>query len=156
MPKKIIVSVLVAIFVIASGVAGLRSCAQKFWGDTLHGPYLGRDYTNTIPDKPSSTLAVPEKATIEIYEIENSNNPVLVTRGGNGQVISRVQLIPEQKDSKGQIQTTFIKNLELRSVKRGRDGYKVFFSCFWGWGSKEGGIIYLNTDLSFKEMSISW
>jgi len=44
----------------------------------------------------------------------------------------------------------------LNEIKTGKDGYKVMLSCDWIGGGKEGGIIYLNTNYTFRSFSLGW
>jgi len=134
----------------------LRSCAQGFWESSLMGPYLGLPYMGHLPDNATSTLDIPKKGIISIYEIEEFDNPVLLIQTLDGKIISRTLLIPQRTNQEGVVGSTYLREMSLNKLSCHIRGYKVYFICDWGWGGIEKGLLYLNRDLSFKEMCISW
>ena len=49
-----------------------------------------------------------------------------------------------------------VRQLRLERIDRDSQGYRVFFTCDWDWGGKEGGLIDLDREYGFRSFRISW
>ncbi|MGV3533052.1 MAG: hypothetical protein ACO1QR_11835 [Chthoniobacteraceae bacterium] len=148
----------VAVLVTATAlsVLGVQRCASSFWETTLWGPYTGTAYTQPIRTKPASILPVPGVGQLEVHEVEGETVPVLALRTSDQKIQWAQLLRPERRSDDGTLTTAFIRDLRLRKIQRDSNGYRVSLTCFWEWGGREGGLIFLNPDHSFRAISLSW
>jgi len=151
--------IILALAIATAAVLGVKHFSKKKWEATLKGPYEGKANIAKITGSPFSSLVMPG-GEVEIYYPANENNPVLVCRSDSGEIISQTSLIPSRTDEKDKVQTAYVKQLELRKpyscTFHDCEGIHVLFRCDWEWGGKQGGLLTLNDDLTFKEMWLSW
>jgi len=159
MRKKIIIVMSIVLVVLAASILGLRHFGKGIWEAALWGPFQGKPYVGNLSDTPKSTLDLSD-GRMEVYYLSGMSNPVLVCRSESGNLISQTLLIPERTNQNGEVETAFVREFELkkpyRCSYRTSDGTHVFITCEWEWGGKEGGLLSLNNDFSFKEMWLSW
>ena len=141
--------------VIACGWA-LHSFQQRFWERTLHGPFAGAPYTAGVTTAPISVLRMPRGGQLEVHESAGSSNAVVVLRSPSNDVQWARMLDPEKKLQDGVVETTWVRELRLDRVQHRASGLAVFVSCYWGWGGREGGIIYLDPAGNFQKFALSW
>ena len=118
------------------------------------GPYTGQPFAAAITTQPAATLPIGSGARLEIHELPEHIVPVLALRATDGSVAWARLLVPESAERHGEA-SAFIRNLRFTKLKRSWSGYRVFVICDWAAG-REGGIIYLDRDLSFRSFALSW
>ena len=149
-----VVAVLVA--ATALSVFGVQRCASSFWETTLWGPYTGTAYTEPIRTQPASILPVSGVGQLEVYEMEGETVPVVALRTRD-QKVQWAQLVrPERRNDDGTVTAAFIRDLRLRKIQRDPNGYRVRVTCFWEWGGREAGLIFLTPDHTFRDFALSW
>ena len=141
--------------VIASGWA-LHSCQQRGWEGVLHGPFAGAPYTTGITTAPISVLRMPRGGQLEVHESPASSNAVVLLRSPSNDIRWARFLVPERKLHDGAVETTWVRELRLDRVQQRSSGWAVFVVCNWGWGGREGGIVYLDPAGNFQKFALSW
>lgn len=126
------------------------------WEASLMGPYDGVPFTETTSSRPVSTLFVHGYGQLEVHEISDQTVPLLLLRAPDGGVRWQRLLQPERRYKDGSASTAFLRELRLHRIQRDPVGYRVQLSCDWEWGGREGGLIYLNPDFSFRGFALSW
>ena len=56
----------------------------------------------------------------------------------------------------GKVKTSWLRDLRLEKLQRRSTNSVVWITCDWERGGKEGGLIYLDTELGFKYFRLSW
>ena len=133
----------------------LPACRQEsHWERTLIGPFQGEPYTGE-PSTPSvNSLSISPGFVLDVHLEGATNDPIIRLREAKGTSVWTRVLIPRlegQDQPRGRIT-----QLTLNEVKTAKDGFKVMLSCDWTGGGKEGGIIYLNTNYSFRSFALGW
>ena len=148
----------IAVLVVATvlTIFGVQRCGSSFWEATLWGPYTGTAHTQPIRTQPASILPVSGVGQLEVHEVTGETVPVLAMRGSDRRIVWAQLLRPERRDKEGVITTAFIRDLRLRKIQPDPNGYRVRLTCFWEWGGREGGLIFLNPDHSFRAFALSW
>ncbi len=162
MRKKLLIITFALALPIVS-IAGCLGCLMfvhnPMWDGTLMGPYIGVTYEEEVVGEPVSSLNLKD-AGLAIYEIEEKDNPVLIIRSKEGDLLSQTLLLPEKEYEDGEVLKAFLKDLRLHRrqyfSQHAGDGITVLITCNWEWGGKEAGLLCLNNDFSFKEMWLSW
>lgn len=144
---------LAAALVLAAMLVAAYRIADS-WEPHLLGPYMGEKYGGRLTGAPSSTIAVKDKSA-ELYKTLDSRGPVLALRGRDGAVMWSYVLVPSDVVD-GETNTWRINDIRFRRVKRTGSGSKLYVSCDWDHGGVEMGVVYLDANLSFKGISISW
>lgn len=162
MKKSTIIQICILLALLTLGFLGIRSCdknLRNLWEVGLRGPFLCQPYQEELPNKPVSTLKLKNKASLAVYDI-NKPNPVLVCRSPSGDIVSKTLLIPSDTDKDGVTITYFVHNFVLDSpyqcAYRTDPDLHIYIHCQWEWGGKEGGLVVINPDYSFKELWLSW
>ena len=150
--------IILAVAIIAAAI-GVKHSVKKRWEAALKGPYKGKANVTNISGDPYSSIELPG-GELEIYYLADKNNPVLVCRSDSGDIISQSSLVPSKTDENGEVQTANVKQLELRKpyscTYHDCEGAHVLFRCDLEGRGKQGGLLTVNDDLSFKEMWLSW
>ncbi len=132
-----------------------QACDQKsYWERTLVGPFQGEPYKREPSSSPASSLKLSPKFVLNVHWEGATNDPILCLREIRGTSVWARILVPRlegQKEPRGRIT-----ELTLNKVKTTKDGFKVQLSCYWIGGGKEGGIIYLGTNYSFRYFALGW
>ena len=142
------------IFLFASGML-LPACRQEsHWERTLVGPFQGEPYKGEPLTPAVSSIPLSSKFVLYVHWEGATDNPIICLRESKGTSVWARVLIPRlegQEQPQGRIT-----QLTLNDVKTAKDGFKVKLSCDWTGGGKEGGIIYLNTNYTFRNFALSW
>jgi hypothetical protein len=145
--KLLSLGVLTAVF--------LNACRQEsYWERTLAGPFQGDPFNGQLTTQPASSLQVPPRFVLDVHWESSTNDPIIRLREDKGTSLWARVLVPRlqgQEQPRGRITT-----LTLNEVKTVKDGFKVMLSCDWTGGGKEGGIIYLNTNHTFRNFALGW
>jgi len=147
----------IALVVLVVCINAFKRSASQHWERTLAGPFLGTNYTGEIAGEPISSLKLSDQATLQVFRVSASDNPVLCLRNelSHSNTWCRL-LVPEQVKSNGTLQRGKIHNISLQSCISTESGYKVRVLCDWVWGGQEGGLIYLSSDYSFTGFALGW
>ena len=133
----------------------LQSCRQESFGErTLIGPFAGEPFHGELTNAPTSSLRLSRQFLLDVHWEGATNAPILQLRDAAGtSVWSRVleARLEGQKKPRG-----LITALTLNEIRTGKDGFKVMLSCDWIGGGKEGGVIYLSTNYTFRSFSLGW
>ncbi len=133
----------------------LNACRQEsYWERTLAGPFQGEPFNGQLATQPASSVQVPPKFVLDVHWEGATNHPIIRLREAQGTSVWTRVLVPRlegQEQPRGRITT-----LTLNEVKTANDGFKVMLSCDWTGGGKEGGIIYLNTNYTFRSFALGW
>ncbi|NOS72514.1 MAG: hypothetical protein HOP33_21655 [Verrucomicrobia bacterium] len=131
------------------------ACRQEnHWERTLVGPFQGEPYDGELSTPAVSSLPLPLNFVLDVHHESAINDPIIRLREVKGTAVWSRVLIPRLE---GQLQPRGrITKLKLNEVKAAKDGFKVMVSCDWTGGGKEGGIIYLNTNYSFRSFALGW
>jgi hypothetical protein len=135
---------------------GLNSCQQRGWESMLDGPFPGAPYTGGITTAPTSVVRIPSGGHLEAHEPPASTNAIVVLRSQDGRIEWAHVLLPEKTFDDGITRTTWVRQLRLDRVQRRKSGWAIFVMCDWGWGGREGGIIYLDPAGNFQKFGLSW
>lgn len=144
------------IVVFVGGFLAVRSCQREGWEAALTGPYRGSSFVGDITNTPVSTLPVPSRGRLEVYELPSRTAPVLVLRSEAGDIQWSRLLAPERRGRDGEIERAAVRQFRLHRLERDGAGYEVFVTCDWEWGGHEGGLIDLDSDYGFKSFRLSW
>ena len=133
----------------------LSACRQEsHWERTLIGPFQGEPYKGEPSTPAVTSLPLPPNFVLDVHWEGATNDPIIRLREAKGTSVWARVLVPRlegQEHPRGRIT-----QLTLNEVKAAQDGFKVMLSCDWTGGGKEGGIIYLNTNYSFRSFGLGW
>ena len=127
---------------------------ERYWERTLSGPFSGEPYVGRIATAPSNSLALSKNYVLDVHWEPGISNPIVRLRNADGMFPWAHVLAPHFEEQK--TPQVRISELTLREVKTSTDGFKVMVSCDWNAGGKEGGIIYLNKDYTFRSFALGW
>ena len=124
----------------------------------MSGPYKGRENVAEISGEPISKLSLGE-GSLEIYYLDKANNPIVVCRSPEGDIISQASVVPSREDENGKEETAYVRQLELirpySCTFDDCEGLHVLVECDWEWGGKKKGLLSVHDDLTFKEVWLS-
>ncbi|MEM9276752.1 MAG: hypothetical protein AAGA80_28010 [Cyanobacteria bacterium P01_F01_bin.143] len=129
--------------------------ASKYWESTLRGPYQGQIYKRPIQSAPSSILSLADNVQLNLYNLSDRDCPVIELKKDND-ILWRRLMLPSYIDSDGKIKTTFLRDAKLIKLTESELGKAVYFSCYWGWGGEEAGLIDFTDEFEFISFRISW
>jgi hypothetical protein len=135
-------------------IAFLSACGERYWERTLSGPFTGDPYEGRISTPPSNSLALSKSSVLDVHWEPGISNPIIRLRNADGTFAWARLLAPRFEGQHRE--DVRISELTLRNVKPSEDGFKVRVSCDWNAGGKEGGIIYLNKDYTFRSFALGW
>ena len=136
-------------------VMSLNACRQEsYWERTLVGPFQGEPFNGQLTTQPSSSLQLPPQFVLDVHWEGATNDPIIRLRETKGTFVWARVLIPRLEGQ--ELPRGRITQLTLSEVKAAKDGFKVKLSCDWTGGGKEGGIIYLNTNYTFRSFALGW
>jgi hypothetical protein len=127
---------------------------ESQWEKSLLGPFYGDAFSGQLISQSASSVTLPKNLVLDVHWETITNAPIICLREQSGTCIWARVLIPRfggQQEPRGRITA-----LTLNNVKAVNDGFKVMLSCDWTGGGKEGGIIYLNTNYTFRSFALGW
>lgn len=136
--------------------------SAKFWEKTMKGPFNGVPVGGVDVRKIDSRLELPDRHLLEVSNAYTNTGgddwPLVVLKKPNGEAIwGRVLQPTGEYPDAGTNDTPFVRDVKLLKWRKGPGEIKVIFSCYWGAGGAEKGIIYLDRDsLAFKRFAVSW
>lgn len=132
----------------------------KGWEKLCLGPFRGERYHGQLTGEPASRLSLSSGYRIEAYAtnaIHQTNQWAVVrlTDRVGMPVWTRV-LKPKMTNNSGMVNYPFLEKVELQKYLRLDGNHKVVFSCNWGRGGVEQGVITLRKDFQFERFKVSW
>lgn len=119
------------------------------------GPYIGSPFNYVLSNRPESTISLDGDRQLSVYEIADMSAPVAVLRRSGEIVWTRV-LVPMRQSPDGKTESAGLRDIQLLDLIQ-RDGRPAIrFSCYWDWGGRENGLIYLAPDYAFDHFAVSW
>ncbi|MFO1511323.1 MAG: hypothetical protein U1F83_00150 [Verrucomicrobiota bacterium] len=144
-----------ALMLVVLCCASLTACREEsHWERTLAGPFQGEPYIGEPSTPAVSSLPLSSKFVLDVHWEGATNDPIIRLRQMSGTSVWARVLSPRvggQERPQGRIT-----QITLNEVKAAKDGFKVMLSCDWTGGGKEGGIIYLNTNYTFRSFALGW
>jgi hypothetical protein len=135
--------------------AVFKQQAWEAWREMLDGPFYGTNYLGNASGEPVSSLPVPSGGSLRVHWSPDTHQFTITHQLATSNVWSRV-LLAERITSEGSVRRTEIREFELRSLRRTREGYEVLFSGEWFPGGREKGLLLLGPDLSFRAFYLDW
>jgi len=130
-------------------------CGQEaYWEKTLAGPFPGEPIQGEAKDRSASSLQLTPTLLLTVHTNESTNGPVL-RLGQAGRSSEWARLLVPRKQGENEPRGR-INELTLKTVKTNSNGFKIFLTCDWTGGGKEGGLVYLNKDYSFRSFALGW
>ena len=143
-------------------VLALVNAQFTYWERLLRGPYEGIAVTNVANISEDSVLRLKDGYALAVsnsYARDGADDwPLVVLHNPDGTVRWARLLKPAEKaPAGGAIDSPFVRDVRLLKRKAAGQRIKVIFSCYWGNGGHENGIIYIDGgSLDFHSFAISW
>ncbi len=147
---------LICIATVAAGLMWLAAVREDFYVRMMDGPFVGAEYSGDLPARPTSKLELRSGTRLEVYELPAQSVPVLVLRTAGGKERWKRLMKPIKRYANGSTKEAWLRELELHDFKKTGDGVVVSIACNWEFGGREGGRLYLDEQLNFREFKLSW
>jgi len=137
-------------------VIWLASLRERYYVRAMYGPYQGLEFSGDLPPAAESELKLKSGERLSVYVVPDARAPVLVLWSAAGERRWKRLMVPIHRYSNGSVKEAWLRELRLHALRRSRDGIVVDITCEWELGGHEGGRLYLDDHLDFREFKLSW
>lgn len=147
---------LICAAIVAAGLMWLASVREDMYVRMMDGPFAGLSYAGELPTEPVSELEIESGTRLAVYEVPGLSAPVLVLSMADGERKWSRELKPIKHHADGSKKEAWLRELKLHDIDKTSDGVVVSITCNWELGGREGGRVYLDEELEFREFKLSW